>query len=232
MLASESHEERIRGVRVLGAIGDKDAICRLASFLTDPNDAVRLEAATFIESLSKEKLEPDAVEIIVENITPLYQDPIERVRQLTLLVLGRIGSYQTFNTLVKGLNDTSPQVRETAVEVMARVGKAIIPIVHPQLDSPDAQLRKMAVMILSQINEREYGPLITTQITGNLLTIYRNLGRLQALSTCNQYPSVSILEDTLREQNQVLTAEIFYLLTALHAPASIEIIAQTHNSDD
>ncbi len=232
ILTSENPEERLRGVRVLGAIGDKDAICKLAACLKDPNDAVRLETATFIEALSQQKLDPDTIRIIIENITPLYQDPIERVRQMTLIVLGRIGSHNAFNTLVKGLNDPSPQVRAAAVEVMARVGKAIIPIVHPQLDSPDAQLRKMAVMILSQINEREYGPLITTQITGNLLTIYRNLGRLKAFSTCNKYPSVSIMEDTLWEQNQALTNEIFYLLTALHDPAAIDLIAQSIKSSD
>jgi HEAT repeat protein/CRP-like cAMP-binding protein/ATP/ADP translocase len=232
ILTSTNPQERIRGVRVLGTVGDKDAIHLLAQFLQDPNDAVRLEAATSIESLSQGKLPPDVAPAIIENITLHYQDPIERVRQLTLLVLGRIGSHESFNTLVKGLSDPSPQVRATAVEVLAQAGKAIIPIVHPQLDAPDSQLRKMAVMILSRVNRREYGPLITSHITGNLLTIYRNLGRLKALATCNKYASISILEDTHKEQNQQLTAEIFYLLTALHDPAAIEIIAQSLHSDD
>ncbi len=232
ILSSVDPLARIRGIRVLGAIGDTAAINRLVHFLKDKNDAVRLEAATFIESLSQDKLPPNVQPIIVERMTPLYNDPIERVRQLTLLVLGRLGDHETHNTLVKGLNDNSPQVRATAVKVMAQVGKAIIPVVHPQLDSPDAQLRKMAVMILSQINEREFGPLITAQITGNLLTIYRNLGHLHALSSCNQYPSIAIFENTLKEQNQALTAEIFYLMTAVHNPASIDIIAQSLKSDD
>ena len=232
ILSSVDPQARIRGVRVLGTVGDAAAINRLVHFLKDQNDAVRLEAATFIEALSQEKLPADVQPVIVEQMALLYNDPIERVRQLTLLVLGRLGGHETHNTLVKGLNDPSPQVRATAVEVMAQVGKAIIPVVHPQLDSPDAQLRKMAVMILSQINEREFGPLITAQITGNLLTIYRNLGHLHALSTCNQYPSIAIFENTLKEQNQELTAEIFYLMTAVHNPTSIDIIAQSLKSDD
>jgi HEAT repeat protein len=232
VLSSEDPQERIHGIRVLGEIGDTDSIGRLADYLDDTNDAVRLEAATFIEALAHQKLPPEVISMIVTHITPLYQDPIERVRQVTLTVLGRIGSHQSFNTLVRGLADPSPQVRVTAVDVMARGGKAIIPVVHPQLDSHDAQLRKMAVMILSQINRREYGPLITSHITGNLLTIYRNLGQLRALSVCDKYASIVILQATLREQNQQLTNEIFYLLTALHELSAIEIIFQSLKSGD
>jgi HEAT repeat protein len=93
VLSSEDPQERIHGIRVLGEIGDTDSIGRLADYLDDTNDAVRLEAATFIEALAHQKLPPEVISMIVTHITPLYQDPIERVRQVTLTVLGRIGSH-------------------------------------------------------------------------------------------------------------------------------------------
>ena len=46
----------------------------------------------------------------------------------------------------------------------------------------------MAAVILSRVNRREFGGLITASITGNLLAIYTNVGRLEALEGCNTVP--------------------------------------------
>jgi HEAT repeat protein len=92
LLSSVDAQARIRGVRVLGAVVDAPSIKRLLHFLKDRNDAVRLEAATFIETISEDKLPPDTQPAIVKQMTPLYNDPIERVRQLAFIVLGRLGS--------------------------------------------------------------------------------------------------------------------------------------------
>ena len=51
--------------------------------------------------------------------------------------------------------------------ILVEMGKAAIPVVHPLLDSQNALLRKMATVVLSRINPREFGGMITgTHITG------------------------------------------------------------------
>ncbi|MCI0399625.1 MAG: HEAT repeat domain-containing protein [Chloroflexi bacterium] len=232
MLASEEPRQRALAVHGLGKVGHAAAIHKLVEFLRDPEDAVRLEVAIAIETLSEKKLPEEVAPLVREQMAQSHQDPIERVRQAVLIVLGRIGSHESHKTLINALLDPSPRVRETAVEVLSNMGKAVIPTVHPQLDSPDSQLRKMAVMILSGVNRREYGPLITSYVTGNLLTVYRNYGQLEALSLCAKYPSVSILQNTLREQSEQLTEEIFYLLTALHEPETLDLVSQSLRAED
>jgi hypothetical protein len=89
----------------------------------------------------------------------------------------------------------------------------------------------MAAVILSRINQRDFGPLVESYITGNLLIIYRNLGRLAALMPCAQYPSISVLQSALREQNQQLVTEIFYLLTAVRNAEAIKTVAESLRSE-
>lgn len=232
ILACQRPDERAQGVGVLGELGDSEALQRLLTFAEDPADEVRLEAALAIETLTEAGLPAEMVAPVREQIARLQNDPIERVRQVMLLVLGRIGDRDSHKVVANALNDSSAQVRATAVDVLADIGKAAIPTIHPQLDSPDPQLRKMTVVILSRINKREFSPLITAHITGNLLNIYRNYGHSHALDACNRYPSVAILQSTFREQSRQLTDELFYLLTAVHEPDSINLITQSLRSED
>ncbi len=230
-LCHEEAHQRVRGVRVLEHTNGQHFVEGLVKYLADPADEVRLEAALAVEALAQEKLSLPATSLILEAIDPLRRDPIERVRRTALIVLGCIGTHDSYQELVGALTDPSPQVRATAVNVLVQIGKGAIPIVHPLLDSPDPQQRKMAAVILSRINQRNFGPLVETYITGNLLTIYRNMGRLAALKSCAVYPSISVLQSALREQNQQLVTEIFYLLAAIHTPETIKTVAESLRSE-
>jgi HEAT repeat protein len=230
-LADKDPERRAHAIQILGEVGDVRAIKNLADYLDDPADAVRLATAVAVESLTKIKLSDDLKTLIVERISPLLQDPVERVRQATLNVLGQLGDYEAYKALVGALTDPSPQVRATAVDALVEAGKAVVPIVHPQFDSPNPQLRKMATMILSRINLKEYGPLVNTHVTSNLLTIYQNYSLIDALAPCALYPSIAVLQSALREQNDQLVAEIFYLLTAIHDADDVKIVADSLHSD-
>jgi HEAT repeat protein/ATP/ADP translocase len=256
LLADENPHQRARGVGVLGQIGGERAIRRLVEYLTDPADEVRLEAAVSVEALSR-SIKPRQVKLpfeslgalddeqlsrntmpsqvktmVLEKMGRLLRDPIERVRQAALIVLGCMGTRDSHQAMVDALTDPSPQVRATAVDALVQVGKSIIPIVHPKLESPDPQLRKMAAVTLSRVNPREFGALIVgSNITGNLLAIYRNYGLVEALVPCSRYPSIAVLQSALREQNQQLVDEIFYLLTAVHDPDDVEIISESLDSE-
>lgn len=232
LLADEEPHRRAYGVRVLGKVGDERAIRCLVKYLTDPTDEVRLEAAVAVETLSRNTMPSRVHTLVVEKMSRLLQDPIERVRQAALIVLGRIGTRESHQVLVDALTDSSPQVRATAADALVQAGKGIIPIVHPKLDSPDPQLRKMATLILSRVNPREFGALIVeSSITGNLLSIYRNYGLVEALAPYTGYRSIVVLQGTFREQNQQLLDEIFYLLTAIHDSSAVKIISESLRSE-
>jgi CRP-like cAMP-binding protein/HEAT repeat protein len=238
LLADEDPHCRARGIQVVREIANHRAIRDLMEYLSDPADEVRLEAALAVEELSRgaiPQLSGAGCRIdapLVEKMTPLLRDPVERVRQAALLVLGRIGTRESHQMMVDALADSSSQVRETAVDALAQAGKSIIPVVHPKLNSPDAQLRKMAAVTLSRVNPREFGSLIVgSNITGNLLTIYRNYGLAEALVPCAEHLSLAILQSALREQNRQLLDEIFYLLTAIYAPDDVKIIGESLRSE-
>jgi HEAT repeat protein len=231
-LRDEDPGRRAQGVHILGTIDDSRAIWRLLDFLDDPADAARLEAALAVERLAQRKLAADLADAFGQRMSRRTRDPIERVRQAALVVLGQIGGREALPLLVGGLADTSPQIRATAIEALVRAGRAAAPHVHPLLDAHEPLLRKMAAAILSRVDRREFGGLITANISGNLLAIYTNVGRVEALASCDTFPSVAVLRSALREKNQALLGEIFVLLKAVHDPAAIDVVADSLRSQD
>ena len=233
MLASDDAEQRARGVALLEHFGDTQAAADLIANLADPADAVRLEAAVATENLVVAGRLPDELQPQLHNqIATLLHDPIERVRQAILIIAGKSESRTAQAQIVTALADPSLAVRATAADVLVQIGRAAIPIVHPQLDSADGQLRRMAAVILSRIDRREFGALIESQITGNLLTIYRNHGRLKALEAVDRHAGVNVLSSALREQGQQLADESFYLLSALHSSANLQLIVDSLRNND
>jgi CRP-like cAMP-binding protein len=121
------------------------------------------------------------------------------------------------------------------VDALAQAGQSIIPTIHPQLDSPDPQLRKMAAVVLSRVNPREFSSLVLeSNVMENLLSIYRNYSLVEALAKLpsTEYPSIAALQSALRERNQQLADEIFYLLTAIYDPGDVKIISESLRSEN
>ncbi len=227
MLASEDKPERTHALRVLGQTEDTSFIGEIITALSDPSDPVRLEAALILEAFSAQKLSQQAADAIVLVMSPLLTDPVERVREAALVTLARVGDHHTYGRLVESLKDPSPQIQATAVNTLTSLGKKVIPMVHPQLDSPNAQLRKMATVILTRVNRREYGPLVTAQIQSNLLQMAENAGYLDALEAINSYAAVGVLQNVFREANDRLADQIFFLLTAVQDNAAVRVIRES-----
>lgn len=234
ILTGENSQDRAYGVHILGQIKSEHTLNRLMTYLDDPADEVRLEAALAVEAAVQKAALNDTMKTEIEaKISACLNDPVERTRRAALVVLGRTGSRKTYPLIVSALTDASPQVRETAAATLVALGKAIIPVIHPKLDAPNAQLRKMTAVVLSRINPKEFGPLIVgANITGNLLAIYGNFGLVEALEPCAAYPGFAVLQNALREQGQRLTSEIFYLLSAIQDPNSVDIISDSLRSDN
>ena len=226
MLRAAEPQHRAAAVRILGEIGDSQALKTMTDVLLDSEDVVRLAAATAIEATASPNLADDLKLVLLPRLMALLQDPVERVRQMALIVLGRLGDHQVYEAMITALTDASPQVRATAVDALGRAGQAVIPVVHPKFDASDTRLRKMATMVLSRVDAHTYGPLVHTHITNNLLTIYQNNGQIQALALLADYSGVRVLCNALREQNEQLADEIFYLLTAVHPAEDVQLVAE------
>ncbi|MCP4359426.1 MAG: cyclic nucleotide-binding domain-containing protein [Chloroflexi bacterium] len=231
LLSSQKNQERAYALRALGQTEDNGYTSDITAQLQDPADMVRLEAALILEAFSKQRLNRADTADINHKMAPLLHDPVERTRAASLSTLARTGNHDTYPLLVESLNDSSSQIQETAVDVLTDLGKKVIPVVHTQLDSPNAQLRKMATVILARINRREYGPLITAQIQANLLHIVENVGYLEAVRPLNGYPSITILQNVFQEKNSRLADEIFFLLTAVQDKEAIQVIRESLSSD-
>lgn len=229
LLNDPDPHQRARGIQVLGQTCpdgcDEPVFNRLVGYLTDPADEVRLKAALTIESLPVEAT-------LTEPMTGLLNDPVERIRGAAVSVLGRIGTPQAYEALLRGLTDPSPQIRNSAADVLAGAGRSVIALLRPNPDSPVSLLRKMAGVILSRIDPHEYGSFVREQIAGNLLTIYSNLGRMEALKAQNGYSGIRILQSAVHERNRQLRNENFDLLSALHNPNDVKTINESFLSED
>ncbi|MDM8527782.1 Npt1/Npt2 family nucleotide transporter [Anaerolineales bacterium HSG24] len=242
ILSLEDPNQCMQGIRVLGEIADirtsrslhnvTKPVFRLTTFLNNSHDQIRLQAVLALEKISTNPMTEQLSELILQQMNSLINDPVERIRQATLVTYSHLSSKEANQVLVQALTDTSPTVRSTAVTEMVKIGKSVIPVIHPKLNSSQPELQKIAAIILSRINKQEFGSLISTYVTSNLLSIYRNYGYLDALQTYINYTSIVVLQSTLQEQNQQLLDEIFYLLSALHEDKTMDIILTSLRSLD
>jgi HEAT repeat protein len=224
LLAHPNPTRRAHGVQVLGQLSREAMLRRLLDFLQDPADEVRLAAALALETHAAGPLTPHVADQLRQTASTLQTDPVERIRQAAITLAARLNHRAAPPLLLNALTDPSPVVRETAAAALVAAGKSVIPAVRALLDSPLPPARKMAAVILGRLNPTEYGDLIHTQLTANLLAIYKSYGLAEALAVYGQHRSITVLQSVLHEDSQRLIAEIFYLLAAIHPADDIKII--------
>ena len=227
MLSGDNPQHCARGVRVLGRVGDPRFVRNLTPYLFDEQDMVRLEAAVAVEILTQARIPAGFDAIILENADRLLQDPVERVRQATIKMLGKIDVPQARQALVQTLTDSSPIIRETSVDTLVALGGSVVPALEPALTDPHPQMRKMSITVLSRINPVTFRAGLEAAIEENLQDIYRNHSWLQALTSCQEAVGIGLLQNTLLEQNQVLIDEIFYFVSAVHQAGTVAVIQQS-----
>jgi len=232
LLGSDDPEQRVLGVRALGQAAEASGLARLLAWVDDPADAVRLEAALALEALVMRGDGQQLMPAVATHMRPLAHDPVERVRQAALVVLGQLGDLQSQPVLITALSDPSPQLREIAVEMLLRAGSGVVPLLVAEHTLAPPDQRKMAAVVLSRIDRAQFGGLITTYIYDTLITIYRNAGYLEALTPCATSASGAVLCSTLSEQNDRLLDEIIFLLGAISAPGSMPLISAALRSAD
>lgn len=217
---------RAQGIDVLGELNDGRFIRHLIKYLHDPADQVRLEAALVIETLSQHPLPPTLCKLLWQPLTAAAHDPVERIREAMLVILGHIGHPEADSMLAQALDDPSEQIREVAVQALVRSQQRAIAPMVTLLESPVEQPRKLAAVVLTRINRERYAPLLMTHIQANLHTMYHHRSLIQALQSAAEHRSLGIALDSLHEANYQLATAMFYFVSALHPNGTIALVRE------
>jgi len=119
MLISVYADDRIVGVRAMGALGTVKAKNALITMLDDDILEVRLAAAEQLGKLGDTTGEPEVLDVFTKNLTAgLGEKGIERVNVLTALAIGQIGTKPLKKFLPQLLKDESKFVRIAAAKAV------------------------------------------------------------------------------------------------------------------
>lgn len=232
-MQSDFHpESRIAAINAMTDLGDVQAIRQLVWFMEDKDDEVRLAATVGIERLWRADMPQEITQLILDREKLLLDDPIERIRQAELRVLGKIGNDTAASTLIRALVDSSPVIRTLAMDVLAGLGNhALQPLLKASL-SNDRQLAKQGMIVLTRINHDRYDDALLQMVYDTLNEIYANHAILHVLDDCKMYPSFGVLALHFAERNRHLLTEIFDMLRTIYGTAAVNTIYETLQSDN
>jgi HEAT repeat protein len=119
MLISAYADDRVVGIRAMGALGTEQAKNALITTLDDSVLEVRLAAAEQLGRLNDPIGEPEVLEVFTKNLTVGLDKPaLERVNVLTALAIGQIGTDRLAEYLPRLLKDESKFVRIAAAKAV------------------------------------------------------------------------------------------------------------------
>lgn len=119
MLISTYADDRIMGIRAMGALATVQARNALVTMLDDDIVEVRLAAAEQLGMLGSSTGELEVLDVFTKNLTAdLNKMGLERVNVLAALAIGRIGTPQLTNFLPQLLKNQSKSVRIAAAKAV------------------------------------------------------------------------------------------------------------------
>ncbi|MEN6506230.1 MAG: HEAT repeat domain-containing protein [Planctomycetaceae bacterium] len=161
-----------KAVGALGPLGEK-ATPALIVAMKDSRPMVRSKAAvTLNQTISKGVIEQkDAQQALVEAAKT---DPDEGVRSSAITTLGHARAYETMDTILDGMEDASPAVREAAHQAMRKVLGLDYPF---KADDPEPKRRQMVQMIRSAWKQPGFRERIEEYYQGRFKRIYKRFAR-------------------------------------------------------
>jgi len=125
MLISAYADDRVMGIRAMGALGTREAKDALITMLDDDVPEVRLAAAEQLGMLGDTTGEPEVLDVFRKNlIAGMKREEIEHVNMLTALAIGRIGTASLTRFLPRLLQDESKFVRIAAAKAVFQCAMA------------------------------------------------------------------------------------------------------------
>jgi HEAT repeat protein len=119
MLISTYADDRVMGVRAMGALGIVKAKNALFTMLDDDILEVRLAAAEQLGKLGDATGEPEVLDVLTKNLTEgMDKEGVERIKVLTALAIGQICTEPLTKFLPRLLRDESKFVRIAAAKAV------------------------------------------------------------------------------------------------------------------
>ncbi len=119
MLISTYADDRVMGIRAMGALATVQTRNALITMLDDDILEVRLAAAEQLGMLGSSTGELEVLDVFAKNLTAgLDKNGLERVNVLTALAIGRIGTAPLTNFLPQLLKNQSKSVRIAAAKAV------------------------------------------------------------------------------------------------------------------
>jgi HEAT repeat protein len=135
---------RQAAARVLGQIGDRQAIPALIQALQDEDRDVRQAAAEALGQIG----DPQAIPALIQAL----QDEDRDVRQAAAEALGQIGDPQAIPALIQALQDKEGWVRRAAAQALGEIGdRQAIPDLIQALQDEDSDVRQAAAWALLKL---------------------------------------------------------------------------------
>jgi len=123
-LISAYADDRVLGIRAMGALGTEEAKNALVTMLDDPVLEVRLAAAAQLGKLGEPIGEPEVLHVFQgDALAAMDPQGQQRVKVLTALAIGEIGSKSLTRHLPPLLADPSRQVRLATAKAVLQTGK-------------------------------------------------------------------------------------------------------------
>ena len=122
-LISKYADDRVIGIRAMGALGTDEAKSAILTLLDDPVPEVRLAAAEQLGKLGESGGEDEVLAVFEKNLMAGMDAPgRERTKTLAALAIGEIGTDPLAKYLPQLLQDTSKIVRLAAAKAVLRRG--------------------------------------------------------------------------------------------------------------
>jgi HEAT repeat protein len=202
---------------------------RMNNQVDDPIERVRLSALIVLGKINHE----DSIHVFIKALT----DHSPQVRSIAVDTLAQTGKtwmdeYVRLQKVAQQSGSPSMQQQIDNHLALPTLGKVVLPTLQQCLGNPKPQLQRMAAVVLSRINQEQFEPLLKSLINDTLLTIYITIGRIEALSPYAQLSSVAVMLSAMREYNQQLLEEIFYILAAINKRDTIQVVIDALRSED
>jgi HEAT repeat protein len=112
-------EDKVTGIRAMGALGTAEAKNALITMLDDDVLEIRLAAAEQLGMLGETTGEAEVLKVFMKNLTAgMDKEELERVNTLTALAIGRIGTANLTKFLPQLLKNESKFVRIAAAKAV------------------------------------------------------------------------------------------------------------------
>ncbi|MAU10481.1 MAG: hypothetical protein CL607_11710 [Anaerolineaceae bacterium] len=160
----------------------------------------------------------------IPQLSEALQHKLVKVRQPAVRALGQIARAEAGPALMMALADADPGVWSQAVAALVAIGKPIVPLLQPALNSKNLRVRNGAALALWRIQrEAEAFQVVLAALSDEEMLV--RSGALIALIQQPDERALATLQIRLNEEDEVMARYVLQALNAIGNHAAMATIA-------